>query len=164
LATVQASSSASSFIQLSDLVSAFIGAALALVGQWLIQKAAKAWKAKRLSLAFWEELSAVNFYGPPQHAPNFAGFSSQTFDSLFSELAESLPETLARDVMRYHWRMKFLDETKSGGGTPHLQFWNEAKSLHEVLLVRFDHHKRRKVPTLMFWPWETCDKALIKGS
>ena len=154
----------SSFIELKQLVSAFIGAALALVGQWLIRKAAKAWTAKRLSLAFWEELSAVGFYGPPQHAPNFGGFSSQTFDTLFRELAESLPETLARDVMRYHWRMKFLEETKVAGGTPNLPFWNEAKELHERLLARFDHHNKRRVPVLMFWPWETCEKRLLTGS
>jgi hypothetical protein len=154
----------SSLLEVKQLVSAFIGAALALVGQWLIRKAAKAWTAKRLSLAFWEELNAVTFYGPPQYAPNFGGFSSQTFDTLFRELAESLPETLARDVMRYHWRMKFLEETRTAGGTPHQQFWNEAKELHESLVARFDHHKRRRVPTLMFWPWETCQKRLITGS
>src|SRR5689334_7088319 len=37
----------SSLLEVKQLVSAFIGAALALVGQWLIRKAAKAWTAKR---------------------------------------------------------------------------------------------------------------------
>ena len=150
----------SDLLEAKQLVSAFIGAALALVGQWLIRKGAKAWTAKRLALAFWEELSAVNFYGPPQHAPNFGGFSSQTFDTLFRDMAESLPETLARDIMRYHWRMKFLEETKATGGTPNQQFWDEAKDLQARLLARLDHHKKRRVPTLMFWPWETSAKAL----
>ena len=157
--TLQLPSSLATLLDLRQLVSAFIGAALALVGQWLVRKAAKAWTAKRLALAFWEELKAVNFYGSAQHI-DFGGFSSQTFDTLFRELAESLPETLARDIMRYHWRMKYLEESRPVGPM-NQQFWSDAKELHQRLLARCDHHKKRKVPTLMFWPWETCATELL---
>ncbi len=39
----------------------------------------------------------------------FVGFTSQTFDDLFSDIAALLDPTTARHVIRYHFRMKFLD-------------------------------------------------------
>ena len=81
--------------------------------------------------------------------PNFAGFSSQTFDSLFRDMADALPDSLVRDLMRYHWRMKYLEEMKpvsipsSGGVNP--QFWEEAKDLREQLLQRLDSYSKRRV-------------------
>jgi len=148
-------------IEPKQLLSAFIGAVFALVGQWLIRRAGKAWTAKRLAVAFWEELTAVSFYGPPQYGPNFGGFSSQTFDTLFRELAESLPETLARALMQYHWRMKYLNEQKSDGTALNQTFWDEAKELHSRLRNRLDHFGRRHVLSLIFRPRETCDKHLL---
>ena len=37
-----------------------------------------------------------------------AGFSTQTFDTLFIQMAQSMPNSLVQDLMRYHWRMKYL--------------------------------------------------------
>ncbi len=148
-------------IEFKQVVSAFIGAILALAAQWIVRRAVRARTAKRLALAFWEELSAVHFYGP-ENKPNFAGFSSQTFDTLFQEMASTLPESLARDLMRYHWRMKYLEEMKpvtipsSGGVNP--TFWKEAKQTREGLLARLDHYAGRR--TLFLWSAETSDKQL----
>lgn len=139
------------FLELKQLVAALLGAMLALAGQWLVRRGAKAGAARRLAVAFWEELNAVNFYGPANQ-PNFAGFSSQTFDSLFRDMAEVLPDSLARDLMRYHWRMKYLQEMKpvsipaSGGVNP--QYCAEAQSLRDQLLARLARYSECK--TLFF--------------
>ena len=70
--------------------------------------------SKRLASAFEEELRAVAFnqIGNPQ-SPIYsvAGFSTQTFDSLFIQMAQSMPTSLVQDLMRYHWRMKYLMAT-----------------------------------------------------
>jgi hypothetical protein len=156
----------SEFLELRQVVSALIGAVLALLGQALVRKGARARTARKLCIAFGEELEAVNFYGPPD-MPNFAGFSSQTFDSLFKEIAESLPESLARALMRYHWRMKYMEEMKSvtipssGGVQP--KFWAEMKDLHRSLLGRLKHHSDRSWISIFFRSGETCPKALLEG-
>jgi len=136
-------------LDLKQVVSALIGAVIALSGQYVVHRFGRARTGRRLALAFWEELSAVNFYGGPSSPPNFAGFSAQTFDSLFREVAETLPESLARDLMRYHWRMKYLEEAKtvtipSSGGV-HPKFWAESKDLHDRLLPRLDRYSQRSV-------------------
>jgi hypothetical protein len=134
-------------LELKQVVAALLGAILALLGQWVVRRGARASTARRLAVAFWEELSAANFYGPATN-PNFAGFSSQTFDSLFRDMADALPGSLVRDLMRYHWRMKYLEETKSisipsfGGVNP--QFWREASDLRDQLLHRLDRYAKRR--------------------
>ncbi|MDP3910138.1 MAG: hypothetical protein Q8Q14_07080 [Gemmatimonadales bacterium] len=94
-------------------------------------------------------------------SPNFAGFSAQTFDSLFREMAESLPETVARDLMRYHWRMKYLEEMKpvSIPSTGHVnrQFWAEAKDVRDSLLARLDHYRKRSLASVFLRPAEVYD-------
>lgn len=133
-------------LELKQVVAALLGALLALLGQWVVRRATRVSTARRLAAAFWEELGAVNFYGSTPK-PNFAGFSSQTFDSLFREVAETLPESLARDLMRYHWRMKYLEEMKpvsipiAGGVNP--QICQEAKDLRDQLLPRLDRYTNR---------------------
>jgi hypothetical protein len=149
------------YFDLKQLVSAFIGATLALAGQWLVRRAAKAWTAKRLTIAYWEELSAVQFYGPPRHALNFGGFSSQTFDTLFRDLAESLPESLARDIMRYHWRMKYLTDQRKVDGTPNQRFAEAAQELHGRLKERLSQYSRRRIIPLMIRQAETCPERLL---
>jgi hypothetical protein len=115
-------------------------------------------------VAFWEELSAVNFYGP-SNQPNFAGFSAQTFDSLFAEMAQVLPDSILRDLMRYHWRMKYMDEMKpismasSGGVNP--QFWTEAQELRNRLLQRLDHYGKRSSFSVFLRSAETCSRDLL---
>jgi hypothetical protein len=99
----------------------------------------------------------VNFYGGA--SPNFAGFSTQTFDTLFREVAEALPESLARDLMRYHWRMKYLEEAKSitipSTGGVHPIFWSESKDLHDRLLQRLDRYSKRWLVSLFFHQGES---------
>lgn len=70
--------------------------------------------AQALAVALWEELQAVEFSIRGGDVV-FAGFGSQVFDSLFSDIAHSFPEGLSRKVMRYHWRMKYLQQTAGGG-------------------------------------------------
>lgn len=152
---------ASQLIETKQVISGLIGAVLALLGQWLVRRASRAVTARRLALAFWEELSATHFYGPPDK-PNFAGLSSQTFDTLFREVAATLPESLARDLMRYHWRMKYMEEMKpvtipSSGGVDR-QFWQEAKELHTGLIDRLERYSRRR--TLFVRLAETGTKQL----
>ena len=79
------------FLELKQVLAAFLGATIALVLQGLVRRGQRIRLAKGLAVAYWEELSAVHFYGPATN-PNFAGFSSQTFDSLFRDTAEALPE------------------------------------------------------------------------
>ena len=143
--------------------SAVIGAALALLGQAFSHEVKRARTARRLCVALWEELSAVYFY--TGEIPNFAGFSSQVFDSLFRDLADALPESLARDVMRYHWRMKYLEEVKSvTAGRVNTHFLGEAQSLRERLLKRLDHYSKRSTGDVLFEPQENCDVSLEVGN
>ena len=147
-------------LELRQVVSALLGAAIALLGQSVVRRAAAARTGKRLAVAFWEELSAVNFYGSGAGAaaPNFAGFSSQTFDTLFREMAQVLPEHLSRDLMRYHWRMKYLEETKSVSipttGGVNRQFFDEGKALNHELRQRLNHYGKRSLASVFFRPGE----------
>jgi hypothetical protein len=141
------------------IISAFLGAALALAGQWLVARGRRAATARSLSIAFWEELSAAEFAShgatnddPPQ--PQYftiGGFSSQTFDSLFHEMATSLPDSLARELMRYHWRVKFLVETHKNDDylDGHTDFYHEARRLREDLIRRLKVYGDRRVVRLM---------------
>ena len=153
----------SDLLELRQVIAGLVGAIIALLGQLATRQVRRARTAKGLCVAFWEELKAVNFYGPTNQ-PNFAGFSSQTFDSMFRELAESLPEDLARVLMRYHWRMKYMEEMKPvtmrsfGGVDP--RFWAEAKKEHSRLLERLEHYSERWWVSVVCYPAETCDKAL----
>ena len=136
-------------LELKQVVSALLGAIVALLGQSVAARAQRSRAAKRLAQASWEELSAAHFYGP-EDKPTFAGFSSQTFDTLFRELAE-LPETLARDLMRYHWRMKYMEEMKPHTGD-HVnpQFWRDARDLRASLLPRLETYAARHGLSLFF--------------
>lgn len=139
----------SELIELKQLLSALIGALLALMGRALWERWRKAWIAKRLAVAFWEEMKGVEF-GRDAQGPQFAGFSSQTFDTLFSELAESLPDALARSLMQYHWRMKFLEQVQHHGRLYEFsKFVNEAETTWKELLGRLDRYGARSVTRLM---------------
>ena len=109
--------------------------------------------------------------------PDFAGFSTQTFDSLFSEMALNLPLTLAQDLMRYHWRMKWPEEKKQlrqmqldprSGKANELRerllapMFAEAVALHERLLARLGHYADRTTWSVFRNPSETCDKKLLE--
>ena len=109
---------------MTDLIlAAVIGGIIALLLDWLVKhRVTQAWKARRLAHAFYEELGATSFNQvlldgtvperpePAAHVRELEilGFTSQTFDTLFGDFAQALPETLVRDLMRYHWNMKFL--------------------------------------------------------
>ena len=151
-----------SLLQLDHVVSALIGGGVALGGQAVTRRFQDARTARRLSMAFWEELNAVHFYGP-EDDPNFAGFSSQTFDTLFREVADTLPESLARDLMRYHWRMKYMEDFKKvKGGGVNAQFWREAQQLHDRLIHRLEHHRKRSLLGLFCRSEETSSEEWRK--
>ncbi len=154
---------AESALSWQSLATAFFGGAIALAGQTLFLRHASAKTAQRLAAAFWEELSAAYFYNDGSYR-GFTGFSSQVFDSLFKETAEAFPDSLARDVMRYHWRMKFLhaDQARNELGHPANQgFVTEAEQLRARLLLRLDHYSKREAQDLVLDPAETCDSTLL---
>src|SRR5437867_3381501 len=96
---------------LSHLVSGALGGIVGQIGHSLLIRWRAAGSARRLCTAFWEELSAVVFGKLPASqggGPLIGGFSSQTFDTMYADVVRSLPDSLARDLMRYHWRMKYL--------------------------------------------------------
>lgn len=68
--------------------------------------------AKALAEAFWEELNATGWGNwATSGAADYwqaGGFTSQTFDTQFALMAEVLPPTLQRALMRYHWQMKYI--------------------------------------------------------
>lgn len=114
----------------SEVVSGLTGAFAALTGRALIVRWRQTSEAQGLAIALWEELQAVDFSDPGPGLV-FAGFSSQVFDTLFADIAHLFPETLARAVMRYHWRMKYLEETKDSR-------W---RGWHEMAEEACDQHK-----------------------
>ncbi len=149
-------------LELRQIVSALIGAALALLGQSLTRRGLKARTARRLCVAFWEELSATQFYALDAN-PSFGGFSSQTFDSLFRELAVTLPDLLARDLMRYHWRMKYLEDMRQRQRwSVSREFWLEAKELHQRLCQRLELYSQRSLPAVFLRNSETSPSRLLQ--
>src|SRR5712692_9505190 len=139
------------------LLTAFGGAVLALLAQGVWLRLQRVITARALAVAFWEELSAVAFgtAGPAQgNVPQIGGFSSQTFDTLFGDMARTLPHQLVRDLMRYHWRMKLLVALQAG--TPvalafNAQFVAEAQQLRTDLLRHLQRYGSRWTLSLMLW-------------
>ncbi len=84
-----------------------LGGLLTLGGQWVQGRIHDAKRRKVILLALEEELQAVEF-GVNMPGAGFGGFSSQTFDELFSDIPALLPAAVAQDVLRYHFRMKHL--------------------------------------------------------
>ena len=116
------------------ILAAVIGGIIALLLDWLLKhRVTQAWKARRLAHAFYEEMDATEFNQvmPGKEVPvrpdtktaadatglDILGFTSQTFDTLFGDVVEALPETLVRDLMQYHWKMKFLIDEQTKGPT-----------------------------------------------
>lgn len=139
---------------LVPLGAAFLGAVLAFLSRGVYDRWVNGATTRRLALALFEELSAVEFApGPP--APHFAGFSSQVFDSLFAELSRYFPEGLFRAVVRYHWKMKFIEEQvraqrRTLGSAAGALAWTgvtlpvaQAEGQWKSLLPRLDAHSTR---------------------
>lgn len=104
---------------MGELLAGLIGAVVALLGQGIHKRWRDAIAARAVAIALWEELAAVQF-----GSSWFEGFSSDTFDMLFREVAHVLPEDLFRAVVRYHWKMKFLEGMKSPGApSQNSQWW-----------------------------------------
>ncbi len=89
------------------VLGAILGAVFALAGQFFLEKWRVARHRKALRMVLREELCAVRFDAPNQ---TFGGFTSQTFDQLFADVALLLPLVTAQTVIRYHFRMKHLEE------------------------------------------------------
>ncbi len=143
--------------------SALLGALLAFLVRGLYDRWGNAATARGLAVALWEELSATEFKEQGTF-PLFGGFSSQVFDTLFSALAGCLPEGLFREVVRYHWKMKFIQEhvrRSSDAGTGAIAWgtggiaWVEvqdhvkaAQAQWKGLLPRLDRYAKRSRPRL----------------
>ncbi len=93
------------------VLGAILGAVFALAGQFFLEKWRVARHRKALRMVLREELCAVRFDAPNQ---TFGGFTSQTFDQLFADVALLLPLVTAQTVIRYHFRMKHLKEFMKG--------------------------------------------------
>ena len=141
-------------MELEQIATGFVGAVVALLlqGAWHRWRDAKT--AKALATALWEELSAVAFNsvsGSPL-VVEIAGFSSQTFDTLFPLIAQTLPEDLSRDLMRYHWRMKFLVKKAAPlRGRVHTSEVDEWMKLRDNLLRGLDDLQKRWTLRLALW-------------
>ena len=137
------------------MIELLAGAVIALLGQWLVNRARNAWTAKRIALAFYEELSAVSFadvgYVSLQHKRRIGGFTSQTFDTLFAAVATTLPRSLTKALMRYHWRMKMLSDfqQKVGSLDTWPTFFDEAKAACNDLKPRLKRYEQRHVFGIM---------------
>ena len=83
-----------------------LGAAVALFGQFILEHWRESKRRTVILLALEEELRAVAFKPGSKY---ISGFTSQTFDELFADIAALLPPVTARRVIRYHLRMKHLD-------------------------------------------------------
>lgn len=155
---------------MSELVAALTGAIVAVVlDRVVIARVQAATTARALAMAFSEELAAVEFSKPEsgsgrRQAPEFAGFSSQTFDTLFEELAGTLPKSLAEDLMRYHWRMKFFADQLAHGHNlgERVQMLDEAITTHARLAIRLRIYAQRSVLGLTFNRQETVRKELVQ--
>ena len=97
------------------VLGAILGAVFALAGQFFLEKWRVARHRKALRMVLREELCAVRFDAPNQ---TFGAFTSQTFDQLFADVALLLPLVTAQTVIRYHFRMKHLEE-RIQVGDPH---------------------------------------------
>jgi hypothetical protein len=73
---------------------------------------------------------------------------------------------MARDLMRYHWRMKYMEEMKAvtmpTSGHVNSKFWEEAKELRGRLLIRTELYAARSVVSLFVRSSETCARALLQ--
>lgn len=153
----------------SELMAALGGALFAVVmDRIVIARAQAASTARGLAMAFSEELAAAEFSQPASsgraQALEFAGFSSQTFDTLFESLANTLPKSLAEDLMRYHWRMKFFSDQLAHGHNlgRHATMLQEAADLHARLLIRLRVYAQRSVVGLALNRRETLRKELVQ--
>ncbi len=118
-----------------------LGAAIGLLSNIGVER----WKAERrrtvVLLALEEELRAVAF-NPP--ARSFGGFTSQTFDALFSDIAALLPPETARRIIRYHLRMKHL----AGRRAPHpdgIEHVRQVENLRDELLKDIKRQQPKKL-------------------
>ncbi len=120
------------------VISAFGGAFLALVGEGFFKKWADARTAKALAAALWEELSA-------------------TYIGLFATIARTLPETLSRDIMRYHWRVKILFEDSTRNGAIPKASGEASKEMWEGLISRLESFNALPTLRLTIRPSEARD-------
>jgi hypothetical protein len=85
------------------IVGVFLGAFLTALVAWVGWRYRRIATSKVLAEVMWEELSALAFVGA-----SAAGFTSRVFDTQFHTVFW-LPASLRRDLLRYYWRMKYLD-------------------------------------------------------
>ena len=132
--------------------SALIGAAIAILSRAAYLRYSNIKSARHISFALLEEMGKTIFY--PSEQPNFVHFSKQTFDHFFREISVSLPESLVRDIMKYHWRMDYMENHKSitmcSSGGVSREYFEECKNLNDSLLKRLKNYTSKKLSTLFF--------------
>ena len=147
---------------MTELLAALAGAAGAALLAFIGFRIQRIQTGQAVAQAFFEELSAIAFY-----EASFAGFSSQVFDSQFDKLF-GLPAKLRRDLMRYHWRMKYLAELQASNisgvsmtveeaGKAIERMWTmtefiaEVEASHKELLARLQRYYSRSPLALFFF-------------
>lgn len=149
----------------NQIIAGLVGALAALALRGVRQRWREAAQSQALARALWEELSAVGFGSGSDDVLSFAGFSSQVFDTMFADIAHLFPEALARRVMRYHWRMKYLDEVRDERGI-RSQAWQdmarEAREQWETLRPALDEYAGRGRIQLFFWR-SPPEEAALEG-
>ncbi len=151
-----------SVIEVKQVMAAFLGAALALIGQGLVARGRRAVTGRALCIALLEEFNAarVDVYERPHGDSSEFAFalsrvSTQTFDTLFREMVLSLPASLTRDLMRYHLALKAI---VASHGRDHFgaqkDFDAELSGLYGSLLARLESYGGQWRLRLMLWSGE----------
>ena len=145
---------------MTALLAAIGGAIIAvLADRYIAARLHGAYTIRRLARSFIEELCAVEFTTDPANPPpRFAGFSSQTFDSFFAQLAQWMPDRYLVPLMRYHWRMKFLDDIRRRSAEQQRAIYVDPDSIDEMAALRdsplelMQECANTYILDLAFWP------------
>jgi len=124
---------------LRDAILLFAGAALAWLFQLVYERSRDSHRSKRGADVVEAELHGTHF-----SPVSFGGFSAHAFDELFAEIADLLPRDLAREVIGYHLRMKYLEEhladPEKYGGPVHPAWIAAEKDRRDKLVGRLERY------------------------
>ena len=151
-----------SVIELKQVVAAFLGAALALLGQGFVARGRRAVTARALCVALREEFNTarVDVYErrhgePSEFALALGRVSTQTFDTLFREMVLFLPASLTQDLMRYYLALKAIVASRGTDRFGAMQdFEAELEEQYGSLLPRLKTYSERWLLRLMLWSGE----------
>jgi hypothetical protein len=117
------------------MLEVLFGAVLAIASQLVYERFRDAQRAKAVANAIEAELHGASFGDT-----SFGGFSAHAFEGLFGDIAALLPKELAREVIGYHLRMKFLERTlpelAKHGVPPPVSWISEMEARRDALAQR----------------------------